>query len=57
MARRLSVRFQHWIVGITWLLVVVLTAAFLFTVFGKFRTMAEEGAQEQFESILKKYTK
>ncbi|MES2185039.1 MAG: HD domain-containing phosphohydrolase [Pseudomonadota bacterium] len=50
MARRLSVRFQHWIVGITWLLVVVLTAAFLFTVFGKFRTMAEEGAQEQFES-------
>ncbi len=46
-----NVRFQHWTLASTTLLVVVLTGVFLFTVFGKFTSMSEENAEERFALI------
>lgn len=51
MFMKLNVRFQHWTLASTTLLVVVLTGVFLFTVFGKFTSMSEENAEERFALI------
>jgi hypothetical protein len=43
--RHLSVRFQHWIVGFTVTMGVVLTIGLMLAVFGKFSAMAESDAR------------
>lgn len=45
MARIFPIRFQHWISISTVLLVVVLTAAFLMAVYGKFQSLVREAAE------------
>ncbi len=54
MAHRLSIRFQHWIAAFASLLVVAMTMAFLLTVFGQFRTVAEDSAQGRFSLVAEK---
>lgn len=49
--RGLQVRFQHWVLFSTLALVLVLTAAFLTAVFGKFESMSEENARERLDLI------
>ena len=48
---RLSIRFQPWIATLSVVLVLLLTASFLLTVFGKFQSVAEVGAQQKFALI------
>jgi len=47
MGKRFQFRFQHWVLATTLAMVLVMTTAFLVTVFGKFHTMAEQNAQER----------
>lgn len=51
---KLNIRFQHWVLATTTALVLALTAVFLTTVFGKFATLAESKAREQFALIVDK---
>ncbi len=53
---RLSIRFQPWIVSLIAVVVLALTAVFLFTVFGKFQNMAEEGAADRFSLVTSRAT-
>ncbi|WP_306603536.1 HD domain-containing phosphohydrolase [Azonexus sp.] len=48
---KLNIRFQHWALGSTFLLVSLLSAAVLLTVFQTFRDMAETGASGRFSLI------
>ena len=50
---KFQIRFQHWVLATTVVLVLALTGIFLVTVFGQFRSMAEEHARERFERIAK----
>lgn len=47
----LNIRYQHWAIGSTLLLVVFLSAAFLLTIFRTFEQMAEERAIDRFSQI------
>jgi len=51
---RLSIRFQPWIASLTVALVLLLTASFLLTVFGKFQSVAEVGALQKFGLIVQR---
>jgi HD-GYP domain-containing protein (c-di-GMP phosphodiesterase class II) len=46
-----SIKFQHWIVGMVGALVIVLTAVFLLTMVGQFRTAAQASAGDRFTSV------
>jgi HD-GYP domain-containing protein (c-di-GMP phosphodiesterase class II) len=48
MRTRFTFRFQHWVIAVNVLLVVLLTGAFLALVFGKFQEMAETNAEQNF---------
>ena len=54
MASRITLKFQHWIVAVNVLLVLLLTAAFLAVVFGKFQSLAETDAEEKFDLLADK---
>ncbi|WP_209022703.1 HD domain-containing phosphohydrolase [Rhodocyclus gracilis] len=51
MARRIEFRFQSMVLATMALFVLLLTAAFLATVLGKFATMAEDNAKEHFRQV------
>ncbi|HEX6734301.1 MAG TPA: hypothetical protein VF096_05780, partial [Azonexus sp.] len=51
MFNKLTIRFQHWVLGLVMLLVVALAALFLMTVFKTFRNVAEERALGSFAQI------
>ena len=53
---RITIRFQSWIVSLTVLLVLLLTASFLLAVFGKFQSMAQDNAEERFALIASRAT-
>lgn len=54
--RGLQFRFQHWVLFATSVLVLLLTAAFLLAVFGKFETMSEDNAKERLALIAQRST-
>jgi HD-GYP domain-containing protein (c-di-GMP phosphodiesterase class II) len=48
---KFQIRYQHWVLATSVALVLAMTGIFLVTVFGQFRSMAEENARERFERI------
>lgn len=51
MPARFQFRFQYWVLSVLILIVLSLTAGFLFTVFGKFQSMMEDNARERFSLL------
>lgn len=56
MAAHIRLRFQHWVMLSTTLLVVLLTASFLYTVFHTFSRISEENATTRFALIASQAT-
>jgi hypothetical protein len=51
MPAKIQFRFQHWVLMIITAMVLILTSAFLVTVFGKFTTMTEGYTKERFNAL------
>jgi HD-GYP domain-containing protein (c-di-GMP phosphodiesterase class II) len=51
MPTKLKIRFQHWVIGMTALLVLGMSTGFLATVYRTFSSMGETAAQQQFALV------
>ncbi|WP_217350345.1 HD domain-containing phosphohydrolase [Azonexus fungiphilus] len=51
MPGRFQLRFQYWVLAALFVIILALTAGFLFTVFGRFQSMIEENARERFSLV------
>jgi hypothetical protein len=51
MPTNLKIRFQHWVIGMTTLLVLGMSVGFLATVYRTFSSMGERAAQQQFSLV------